>query len=239
MFGLFSRVRGPVVCDDRLSHIAFIMDGNGRWARKRGLPREAGHARGARNLYRVMDACRARNVRIVTVYAFSTENWKRPQKEVDEIMKLLTSYLQSAYEDREKNETHVRVIGDTAALPEETQAMIDRLDRETAQYERVLNIALNYGGRQEIVHAVNTAIAAGKTTLTEQDISDALYTAPLPEPDLIIRTGGEMRLSNYLMWQSAYTELAFTKTLWPDFGAAELDEILKDFYKRHRRFGGL
>jgi undecaprenyl diphosphate synthase len=188
---------------------------------------------------RIIEACRDRNIKTVTLYAFSTENWKRPQKEVDAIMKLLSSYLDSAYEDRVKNATYVRFIGDMAPLSDDIRARIQQLEEATKQYERVLNIAVNYGGRQEIVHAVNQALAEGKTTVSEADISAALYTAPCKEPDLIVRTGGEFRTSNFLLWQSAYAEYAFTKTAWPVFGTRELDAILSDFFKRHRRYGGL
>ena len=240
--GLFSKkpkARGPVMCDDRLSHIAFIMDGNGRWAKGRGLPREAGHAEGARNMQRILEACRDRHIKIVTVYAFSTENWKRPKGEVEAIMKLLEDYLDHAWNEREENRVHIRVIGDISAFSLETQEKIVRLDEATSGYDIVLNLALNYGGRQELIHAVNGALAEGKTTLTEADIAAHLYTASLPDPDLIVRTSGETRTSNFLLWQSAYAEYAFTKTPWPDFSAKELDGILADFYSRHRRYGGL
>ena len=240
--GLFSRktsARGPVMCDDRLSHIAFIMDGNGRWAKKRGLAREQGHAEGARNLRRILEACKERNIRIVTVYAFSTENWKRPKGEVDAIMTLLDEYLETAWRDREENKVHVRVIGDISVLPQKIQEKIISLDNATAEYDMVLHIAINYGGRQEILHAVNAALSRGRQTVTEADIAAGLYTAGMPDPDLIVRTSGETRTSNFLLWQSAYAEYAFTKTPWPDFSAKELDRILADFYSRHRRFGGL
>ena len=240
--GLFSKkpnARGPVMCDDRLSHIAFIMDGNGRWAKAKGLPREAGHAEGARTMQRVLEACRDRNIKIVTVYAFSTENWKRPKTEVDAIMRLLEDYLDRAWREREENRTHIRVLGDISVFSAETQEKIQRLEEATAGYDLVLNLALNYGGRQELVRAVNLALAKGKTQVSEEDIEEGLYTAGLPCPDLIVRTSGETRTSNFLLWQSAYAEYAFTKTPWPAFDAKELDRILTDFYHRHRRFGGL
>jgi undecaprenyl diphosphate synthase len=240
--GLFSKkasARGPVICDDRLSHIAFIMDGNGRWAKKRGLAREAGHAEGARNMRRILNACKERNIRIVTVYAFSTENWKRPKEEVDAIMALLDEYLDTAWREHEENKVHVRVIGDISVLTPQIQEKITTLDAATAEYEMVLNLAINYGGRQEILHAVNRALLEGKQEVTEADIVAGLYTAGIPDPDLIVRTSGETRTSNFLLWQSAYAEYAFTKTPWPAFSAKELDEILADFYSRHRRHGGL
>ncbi len=241
MWKLFRRKRepAPVLCDERLSHIAFIMDGNGRWAKARMLPREMGHIEGARAMRRITEACFDRNIRTVTVYAFSSENWRRPEAEVNAIMRLLSDYVDTAYEEREKNASYIHFVGDVSVLPEELRARIARLETETAQYPKTLNIALNYGGRGEIVHAVNTLIAEGKPSVTEDDITAALYTHPSPMPDLIVRTGGELRTSNFLLWQSAYAEYAFTPTYWPDFGARELDEILADFYTRTRRFGGL
>ena len=239
LFSKKSKARGPVMCDDRLSHIAFIMDGNGRWARRRGLPREAGHVEGARNMQRILDACKERQIRIVTVYAFSTENWKRPKGEVDAIMRLLDEYLDTALRNHEKHNISIRVLGDVSAFPAEMQEKIIRLSEATAEYDLILNIAINYGGRQEIVHAVNAAIAKGKSELCEADIAEGLYTAGQPDPDLIVRTSGETRTSNFLLWQSAYAEYAFVNTPWPAFSPKELDRILADFYSRHRRYGGL
>lgn len=235
----FSRGKGPVMCDERLSHIAFIMDGNGRWAKRRGLPREAGHVQGSRNLERVLRACLDRGIKTVTVYAFSTENWRRPEKEVSAIMDLLTSYLARARQEQDKNEVHVRVLGDISVFSPEVQENIRLLDEETAKYPRTLNIALNYGARQEITTAVNRLLAEGRERVTEEDISGALYTAGQKDPDLIVRTSGECRTSNFLLWQSAYAEYAFVKTPWPAFDEKELDRVLRDFYQRHRRYGGL
>ena len=235
----FSRRKGRVMCDGRLSHIAFIMDGNGRWAKRRGLPREAGHVEGSRNLERILRACLDRGIMTVTVYACSTENWRRPEKEVSAIMGLLTSYLKRAREEQDKNKVHVRVLGDISVFEGEVQESIRLLDAETAHYPHTLNIALNYGARQELVTAVNRLLAEGREQVTEQDISEALYTAGQKDPDLIVRTSGECRTSNFLLWQSAYAEYAFVKTPWPAFGEKELDGVLRDFYQRHRRFGGL
>ncbi len=228
-----------VVCDERLSHIAFIMDGNGRWARKRLLPREMGHVRGAKTMYKMTEACFDRKIGTVTLYAFSSENWRRPENEVKAIMKLFSDYVDTAYKEREKNATFIHFIGDLTPFSDDVRARIAKLEEVTSCYDRTLNIAVNYGGRGEIVHAVNALIAEGKTTVTEEDITSKLYTHPSPMPDLIVRTGGEIRTSNFLLWQSAYAEYAFTETFWPDFDEAELDAIITDFYSRNRRYGGL
>ncbi len=239
--GIFSRrKKGEAVqCDERLSHIAFIMDGNGRWAKKRMMPREMGHKEGAKTMEHVVRACFHRGIKTVTVYAFSSENWRRPENEVNAIMKLLSDYIDTAISDWEKNAVHVRFVGDLTVLSEDVQARIAHVEELTGHFEHTLNIALNYGGQQEIVHAVNTLIAAGATEVTMEDITGALYTHPSPMPDLVVRTGGEVRTSNFLLWQSAYAEYAFTKTLWPDLNEKEIDQILTDFYSRSRRYGGL
>ncbi len=241
MWKLFRRKKreARVMCDERLSHIAFIMDGNGRWAKKRLLPREAGHAEGAKVMRRITEACFARGIRTVTVYAFSSENWRRPAHEVQAIMDLLSKYVDTAYEEREENASFIHFVGDITVLTEDLRTRIARLEDATRQYDRTLNIAVNYGGRGEIVHAVNTLIAEGKTSVTEEDITAALYTHPAPMPDLVVRTGGEVRTSNFLLWQSAYAEYAFLSTFWPDFGEEELDRVITDFYSRNRRYGGL
>lgn len=226
-----------VICDERLKHIAFIMDGNGRWAKKRGMPREYGHKVGAAVFKNVIRHCGDIGIKYVTVYAFSTENWKRSEKEVSAIMKLLSEYIDEAKNDPDGNFVRVKFIGDVSKLPEEITAKAEELEEATSKYERQVNIALNYGGRDEIVKAVNRAVASGKTELCEQDISDNLYTANCPPPDLIVRTGGEYRLSNFLMWQSAYSELYFTGVLWPDFKDEDIDDAVREFYKRNRRFG--
>ncbi len=242
MWKLFRRKKKgtPVtMCDERLSHIAFIMDGNGRWAKARLLPREMGHVEGAKAMRRITEACFSRGIRTVTVYAFSSENWRRPEGEVNAIMRLLSEYVDTAYEEREENAAFIHFVGDVTVLSDELRARIARLEDATRHFEKTLNIALNYGGRGEIVHAVNTLIASGKTTVTEDDITAALYTHPSPMPDLIVRTGGEIRTSNFLLWQSAYAEYAFLPVFWPDLGEEELDQIIADFYKRNRRYGGL
>lgn len=228
-----------VQIDDRLKHIAFIMDGNGRWAQKQGKPREYGHRFGVEALERVSRYCRDLGLCAMTVYAFSTENWKRPQVEVNAIMKLLEQYI--AKMQRRVDEDRVRYcfIGDMSVLSPTMQCRIRELEEASSRYPQILNIALNYGGREEIVHCCNALLAQGKTQITEEDISRQLYTAHCPPPDLIVRTGGELRLSNFLMWQSAYAELYFTDVLWPDFAEADVDAAITAFYTRGRRFGGV
>ncbi|MCQ2432271.1 MAG: polyprenyl diphosphate synthase [Clostridia bacterium] len=225
--------------DGRLQHIAFIMDGNGRWAKKRGMPREYGHSVGVKTFEKVIRYCGDIGIKVVTVYAFSTENWKRPEVEVKAIMKLFSDYLDIARKKAEENNLHVCFLGDQGIFPENVRNRMQALEQETRKYPLTLNIAVNYGGRDEIVHAVNTLIAEGKTTITEDDISTHLYTSHCPPPDLIVRTGAEQRLSNFLLWQAAYAEFYFCETLWPDMGDAEVRAACADFYGRKRRFGGV
>ena len=225
--------------DERLQHIAFIMDGNGRWAKKRGMPREFGHTVGAKTFEKVVRYCGDISIRVVTVYAFSTENWRRPQNEVQAIMGIFREYLDRAQKKAEEYNIHTVFLGDKSIFPEEVRARMERLEQETAHYPLTLNIAINYGGRDEIVHAVNTLIAQGKTEITEDDITANLYTAHCPPPDLIVRTGSEQRLSNFLLWQAAYAEFYFCDTLWPDMDEAAVDAAVEAFYARKRRFGGV
>ena len=229
----------PFTVDERLSHIAFIMDGNGRWAKKRGLVREYGHVEGAKNFKKVVRYCGDVGIKTVTVYAFSTENWSRPENEVNRLMELLLVYIKDALSSLEENGIRFVFLGDKSVLSEELRLRACELEQRSQGYPLTLNIALNYGGRAEIVHACNTLIAEGATSVTEQDISSRIYTKDSPDPDLIVRTGGDFRISNFLLWQSAYSELCFTKTLWPDLDEKELDAIIRNFYGRHRRFGGL
>ncbi len=219
-------------------HIAFIMDGNGRWAKARGLARSAGHVEGAKVFKKIVEGCFNLGIKTVTVYAFSTENWKRPKEEVDAIMNLMQEYIgdRLATED---NRYKIRFIGDESVFEGETYEKMQRLEAFNPDSEYTLYIALNYGGRDEICHAVNTLIAQGKTKITEEDISSHIYTSESPDPDLIVRTGGDVRISNFLMWQSAYSELFFTKTLWPDFEMSEVESIVAAFGSKERRFGGL
>ena len=225
--------------DERLQHIAFIMDGNGRWAKKRGMPREFGHTVGAKTFEKVVRYCGDIGIRVVTVYAFSTENWRRPQNEVQAIMGIFREYLDRAQKKAEEYNIHTVFLGDKSIFPEEVRVRMERLEQETAHYPLTLNIAINYGGRDEIVHAVNTLIAQGKTEITEDDITANLYTAHCPPPDLIVRTGSEQRLSNFLLWQAAYAEFYFCDTLWPDMDEEAVDLAVEAFYARKRRFGGV
>lgn len=228
-----------VVSDASLSHIAFIMDGNGRWATNKGLPREAGHKVGASTFKKIVTLCNEYGIKTVTTYAFSTENWSRPKSEVTEIMRLLDAYIKEAEDDNEKNKIRYIFLGAKDRLGPELKEKCEYLEKLTENNRLTLNIALNYGGRDEIVHAVNELIAEGKTRVTEEDISAHLYTYQSPDADLIVRPGGEYRLSNFLMWQSAYSELYFTPCLWPDFDEIELRRSIVEFSKRKRRFGGV
>ncbi len=221
-------------------HVGIIMDGNGRWAKRRGLPRTAGHGAGAQAFRTVARYAKSLGIEYLTVFAFSTENWKRPKEEVDSIMKLLYDYLRDAREQLADEETTLHFIGDLSPMsPEirELTAQVERISPKNASFH--VNIALNYGGRSELTAAVNRLIAAGAGSVTEDDISGALYTAGIPDPDLIIRPSGEKRISNFLLWQSAYAEYYFTDVLWPDFGPRQLDEAIADYSGRSRRYGGV
>ena len=228
-----------VVSDSGIQHIAFIMDGNGRWATAKGLPREAGHGVGVKAFKKAVTLCRDWGIKTVTTYAFSTENWKRPPQEVREIMRLLDVYIKEAEDDNDKNRIRYIFLGDKAALGEELSQKCLYLEDLTKDNPLTLNIALNYGSRAELTQAVNALIAEGKTCVTEDDITEKLYTKDSPDPDLIVRTGGEVRLSNFLLWQSQYSELYFTDCLWPDFNEEELRGAIIEFSKRKRRFGGV
>ena len=222
-----------------LRHIAFIMDGNGRWAKRRSLPREAGHKVGAQTFKKVVKYCSDIGIDTITVYAFSTENWSRPKREIDALMRLLDVYIKTANDEDEENRVKYIFLGDKEALGEELKAKCIQLEEFTAHYKKTLNVALNYGGRAEIVHAVNEALKSGKSEITEEDISKNLYTANSPDPDLIVRTAGEIRLSNFLMWQSAYSEFYFTDVLWPDMTSEEVDKAIIEYSNRTRNFGGV
>lgn len=234
------KIKETVKADERLQSVAIIMDGNGRWAKKRLLPRTKGHERGAAILEDVLAAFRDIGVRYLTLYAFSTENWKRPKEEVDAIMNLAYKYVEKIYMDRLKDEKAltVRFIGDKSPLPEKLREKIAEIEAMEKDDTFVCNIALNYGGRAEIVHAANELVAKGMP-ITEENLSHAMYTKDMPDPDLIIRTGGDFRVSNFLIWQGAYSEYMILDTLWPDFGRKEIEQCVLDFYKRRRRFGGL
>jgi len=224
--------------DEKLKHIAIIMDGNGRWANKRGLPREFGHSRGAETFKKIIEYCKDIKLNVLTVYAFSTENWKRPKKEVDSIMKLLSQYVKECEKSINKYDLCVRFIGDISVFEEMLRTRIEKLQRVSANNKFILNIAFNYGGRNEIVYAANKLLSEGKE-ISEESLSQALYTSHCPDPDLIIRTGGDCRISNFLLWQAAYSELYFTDVLWPDFDKNELNKAINSFYSRKRRYGGL
>ena len=220
-------------------HIAIIMDGNGRWAKKRGLPRTAGHKVGAEVFRDIATYCQELGIEYLTIYAFSTENWKRPKDEVDVLMSLLEQYLQEAIDTMERDHIRLRVLGDVAGLSPQLQRMIDETNAISPHYQGFqANICLNYGGRAEILRAARLCAEAGEEW-TEENFSKYLWSAGIPDPELIIRPSGELRLSNFLLWQCAYSEFYFCDTLWPDFKRKDLDLAIIDFQHRDRRFGGV
>lgn len=241
--GIFRPKQNTEVDFNRIpAHIAIIMDGNGRWAKKRGMPRTVGHSAGAETFRSIATFCKEIGVKYLTVYAFSTENWKRPQQEVDAIMNLLEKYLHEAIDDALKNQTRVAIFGDLSALTPKLRALCEQAKEVTSGFaDCQVNICLNYGGRDEILHAFRALAGQGKdpATITEQDISDHLYSAGVPDPDLVIRPSGEIRISNFLLWQSAYSEFYFTDVLWPDFSKEELLKAIAAYQQRSRRFGGV
>lgn len=225
-------------------HIGVIMDGNGRWAKKRGLPRSAGHSAGADTLKKIVTECNNIGIKYITVYAFSTENWKRPKEEVDFLMNLLLDYLRNAEKTLAGENVVIRAIGSRDELSEEIREQIVKTENFTKNNTGIImNIALNYGGREEIINGVKRVAEDLKngviTNINDKMFSEYLYTANQPDPDLIIRTSGEQRLSNFLLWQACYSELWFTKKLWPDFSKNDLYEAIADFQHRGRRFGGV
>ncbi len=226
---------------DRLPrHIAIIMDGNGRWAKKRGLPRSAGHAAGVESFRRAARYCRSIGVEYLTVYAFSTENWKRPAEEVSGIMGLLRKYLGTAMEELTRENTRLCFFGDLTALSPELRQLCEECTADSAHFTGgQVNICLNYGGRDEIVRAARRWAEDGCPELTEDRFGGYMWSAGVPDPDLLIRPGGEMRISNYLLWQLAYAEMYFTDVLWPDFDEREIDRAIAAFQGRDRRFGGV
>ena len=228
------------------NHIAIILDGNGRWAKAKGMPRGYGHIKGCANLENICDDIKDLGVKYLTVYAFSTENWKRPQSEIDAIMNLLRDYLDELERHSDEEQGVLRFIGDMAPLAEDLRQRIADVQERTAGREGItVNIALNYGGRHEIVHAVQQAVSlARQGTLTPEAVDEALvdslmYTAGQPPVDLIIRPSGEQRISNFLLWQGAYAEFVFMDVLWPDFTPGDLDRAIAEFQRRSRRFGGI
>ena len=220
-------------------HIAIIMDGNGRWAKKRGLPRTAGHKVGAEVFRDIATYCQELGIEYLTIYAFSTENWKRPKEEVDVLMSLLEQYLQEAIDTMERDHIRLKVLGDVAGLSPKLQRMIDETNAISTHYQGFqANICLNYGGRAEILRAARLCAESGEDW-TEENFGKYLWSAGIPDPELIIRPSGELRLSNFLLWQCAYSEFYFCDTLWPDFQRKDLDKAIVDFQGRDRRFGGV
>ena len=226
---------------NKVDSVAIIMDGNGRWAKKRGLPRTEGHKAGAKATAGVIKLFREYDVHHLTLYAFSTENWKRPKEEVGALMDLIYYYVDSVVIPaiKKENDLCIRFIGDKSALSEKLRNKCIEAEELAKNRPYVCNVALNYGGRDDIVRAVNSAIADGYTEVNEEILSRYMYTYGSPDPDMIIRTGGDCRISNFLLWQSAYSEIIVIDTLWPDFGRADIDRCLEEFNRRTRRFGGL
>ena len=222
-----------------IRHIAFIMDGNGRWAQHRNMPREYGHKHGAKAMKRVVQRCADYGIEAATFYAFSTENWKRPKKEVDAIMKLLDSYLDEIASEIKNNNIRYKFIGDVSVLNDSLCKKIKDIEQKTSENKFIINIALNYSSKSELVMVYNKLIESGKTSVSADDIEAALYTSDSPPLDLIVRTGGEYRLSNFLLWQAAYAELYFTDVLWPDMTFKDVDDAIISFNNRKRRFGGV
>ena len=234
-----SKTKKQMTCN--INHIAFIMDGNGRWATKRGLPREFGHRKGAQTFKTVLEYCGDLGIKATTFYVFSTENWKRPKKEVDALMTLLDEYLDECEKNILNKYDDIRFIflGDKAPFTPALREKMEKIEEDTKTKSRIINLAINYGGRDEIVYACNKLIAQGYQKVTEDDISGAIYTAESPQVDMIVRTGGDLRISNFLLWDSAYAELYFIDKLWPDLGKKDIDKIIKEFNGRNRRFGGV
>lgn len=233
------RKRTDAWSDCPIRHMAFIMDGNGRWAKKRGMPREYGHKFGAETFKKIMRYCSQLGMEAITFYVFSTENWKRPQKEIDSIFSLLEQYLDECEKELKKNDVRFIFLGDKSPFTERIRQKMETIEQLSASHKRIVNLALNYGGRSELVHAANRLLQSGKREITESDFANALYTKESPDPDMIIRTGGDFRISNFLLWQSAYAELYFTDKLWPDFNEKDLDLAIENFKNRKRRFGGV
>jgi undecaprenyl diphosphate synthase len=225
-------------------HVAVIMDGNGRWAKKRGISRILGHEKGAEAVRQIVRTSREIGISWLTLYAFSEENWKRPKHEIQALMKILNRFLKGELKEMQENGIQLKTIGRTHKLPEDTRKiLIETIEKTASNKDLILTLALSYGGRQEIMDAIRniaTGVEEGRgsaSEISEQLISNALYTAGMPEPDLLIRTSGEYRISNFLLWQIAYTEIYITPTLWPDFGKEEYLAAIQDFQERERRFG--
>ena len=220
-------------------HIGIIMDGNGRWAKKRGLPRLVGHKEGAETFRRIAEHLLDLNIEVATFYAFSTENWKRPKDEVDHIFGLLNDYLEDFIKSNKEKKLRLSFIGDRTPFSSKIRDLMERAEKETAAYSNCINLALNYGSRDELLRAFQLLAAEGKTAIDHEDLAGKLYTAGQPDVDLLIRTGGEKRLSNFLLYQAAYAELYFTDKLWPDMSNDDIDDAIEFFATRERRFGGV
>lgn len=219
-------------------HLAIIMDGNGRWARKRHLPKIMGHRQGIESVRKTVEYCREIGIPVLTVYAFSTENWKRPKREIDALMGFVKEYIEKEIDNFKKNQIRFNCLGRLNGLPPSVKKRITWAMDETKEYSKLIfNVALNYGARSEIVHAVNKILSEGRRHIDEQTFGQFLYTKGLPDPDLLIRTSGEMRISNFLLWQLSYTEFYFTPKLWPDFEKIDLEKAVEAYQKRNRRFG--
>lgn len=222
------------------SHVAIILDGNGRWAQKRNMPRTFGHKNGAENVVDIAIHAKKCGVKYLTLYAFSTENWKRPKKEVDYLMKLLIKFVNDKIDQLMEEDCKLNFLGDLSAIPDQTRKAVElALDRTKDNKSLFINIALNYGGRNELVHAFKSIISQGYKAedIDEKLISENLYTKAIPDPDLLIRPGGELRISNFLIYQIAYSELYFTDKLWPDFSYEDFDKAIEEYSRRNRRFG--
>ncbi|AKL97652.1 isoprenyl transferase [Endomicrobium proavitum] len=221
-------------------HVAIIMDGNGRWAKRRALPRVFGHKQGVKTVKNIVKAADALGIKVLTLYAFSTENWKRPQKEIGALFSLLKQFIKIDFKEFADAGIRLRILGDLKKFPKDLQKEIIEVVKTTSRNKGLqLNIALNYGARQELARAFNLAIKKGVKKVSDKIISSFLYTAGQPDPDLLIRTSGEQRISNFLLWQIAYSEIYVTKKLWPDFSDKDLKEAIKEYQKRERRFGGI
>lgn len=222
------------------SHVAIILDGNGRWAQQKNMPRTFGHKNGAENVVDIAIHAKKRGVKYLTLYAFSTENWKRPKKEVDYLMKLLIKFVNDKIDQLMEEDCKLNFLGDLSAIPDQTRQAVElALDRTKDNKSLFINIALNYGGRDELVHAFKSIISQGYKAedIDEKLISKNLYTKDIPDPDLLIRPGGELRISNFLIYQIAYSELYFTDKLWPDFSYEDFDKAIEEYSRRNRRFG--
>ncbi|MBR3715301.1 MAG: di-trans,poly-cis-decaprenylcistransferase [Clostridia bacterium] len=225
------------ICE-KIKHIAFIMDGNGRWAQKRLLPRSQGHVAGLKTFTEIVKYCFKLGIANVTVYAFSTENWNRSEEEVSALMGLLEKNIDENADELIENGIRIIFLGDKTPLSKTLAEKMKRLEERSSHNKGILNVAVNYGARDEIVNAVNALISENKTAVTAEDISEHLYTKNSPDPDLIVRTAGEKRLSNFLLWQAAYSEFYYSDKLWPDFTPADVDLALENFMSRHRKYGG-